>query len=669
MLMKTLLIFFQIFVFNHAQDDFFKGSTIYDDLLRAGLIYRNQFSLPKNQIHQISPNEINLKAKFGNNECGIVPETCPKSIYRSYDGSCNNLKHPSWGTPNTPYNRLLPANYADGIKEPPLSKSGKPLPLARSISLLLYPNIPNEDHVFTLNVMQFGQIVTHDLSMTAGSTQTQYYKDSCCSADGQLLDPSTIPAFCYPMIIPPNDPAHANDNTRCMSFDRTVTNKDRQCVSERHTAEQLTSVNHYLDLSFVYGNDDETNRKLREFQHGRLRADIRNGYQWLPRATNASGTCRLINPNDACYVAGDTRLNQNPQLAILHTVFLREHNRIAHFLSHLNPHWDDELVFQESRKINIAQYQQITCYEWLPYIIGEENAYKARILWKTDGFIDDYDENVDATVLNEHSTAALRHFHSLVRGQLHLIKESRYSEGTVRFSDVLGRPQIIEEHQGFDHLMRGLTTQPQSASDQFHTSEITQFLFRSDNETFGVDLKAFDVQRSRDHGLASYNDYRELWKIPRARKFEDFLDFISYENVDRLARLYEHPDDVDLTVGGSLETNLPGALVGPTFLGIIAESFYRTRVGDRFWFENGGPSNFNPDQLREIRKARMAKLLCDNANAIRTMQLKGFEKLSSSNPLIPCQSLPSIDLSLWKEDRGNDPVEYVSLIQKVFDFK
>lgn len=58
---------------------------------------------------------------------------------------------------------------------------------------------------------------------------------------------------------------------------------------------------------------------------------------------------------------------------------------------------------------------------------------------------------------------------------------------------------------------------------------MTQFLFRNDNETFGVDLKAFDIQRSRDHGIASYNDYRELWKIPRAKKFEDFLDFISLE--------------------------------------------------------------------------------------------------------------------------------------------
>lgn len=46
--------------------------------------------------------------------CGTPPASCPSTRYRSYDGSCNNLRNPVWGTPNTPYTRLLPANYGDG---------------------------------------------------------------------------------------------------------------------------------------------------------------------------------------------------------------------------------------------------------------------------------------------------------------------------------------------------------------------------------------------------------------------------------------------------------------------------------------------------------------------------------------------------------------------------
>lgn len=70
------------------------------------------------------------------------------------------------------------------------------------------------------------------------------------------------------------------------------------------------------------------------------------------------------------FVLGDIRVNQNPQLALLQTVLLREHNRIADKLCELNPKWDDEKLFQEARRILIAMHQQITYYEYLPEIIG-----------------------------------------------------------------------------------------------------------------------------------------------------------------------------------------------------------------------------------------------------------------------------------------------------------
>ena len=44
---------------------------------------------------------------------------------------------------------------------------------------------------------------------------------------------------------------------------------------------------------------------------------------------------------------------------------------------------------------------------------------------------------------------------------------------------------------------------------------------------------------------------------------------------------------MEFTVGGSLESIVPGALVGPTFLCILTEQFYRTRAGDRYFYENG----------------------------------------------------------------------------------
>nr|CAD7447221.1 unnamed protein product [Timema bartmani]CAD7457602.1 unnamed protein product [Timema tahoe] len=116
--------------------------------------------------------------------------------------------------------------------------------------------------------------------------------------------------------------------------------------------------------------------------------------------------------------------------------------------------------------------------------------------------------------------------------------------------------------------------------------EITRYLFRNGKET-GQDLRAIDIQRGRDHGLASYNDYRHYCGLHRADKFSDFGDYISQENIVKLSHLYEHPDDVDYVVGGSLEAHVNGALSGPSFLCVMVEQFYRTRAGDKFFYENG----------------------------------------------------------------------------------
>lgn len=146
----------------------------------------------------------------------------------------------------------------------------------------------------------------------------------------------------------------------------------------------------------------------------------RAGVEFPPQDPNATVACDVQTPQETCYLGGDVRINQNPGLTILQIVLLREHNRIADNLQNINPQWDDETVFQESRRINIAQYQHISYYEWLPIFLSRENMLKNRLIYQsTQGaYINDYNPNIDPSVLNSHATAAFRYFHSQIEGRL-----------------------------------------------------------------------------------------------------------------------------------------------------------------------------------------------------------------------------------------------------------
>ena len=73
-----------------------------------------------------------------------------------------------------------------------------------------------------------------------------------------------------------------------------------------------------------------------------------------------------------CALAGDLRVNEQPTLGSMHALFIKEHNRIARRLKELNPNWKDEKLYQETRRIVIAEWQHIIYNEWLPQLIGGE---------------------------------------------------------------------------------------------------------------------------------------------------------------------------------------------------------------------------------------------------------------------------------------------------------
>lgn len=65
------------------------------------------------------------------------------------------------------------------------------------------------------------------------------------------------------------------------------------------------------------------------------------------------------------------RSSEMPELTSMHTLFVREHNRLATELKRLNPRWNGEKLYQEARKIVGAMVQVGCPYTSRPCVLGQ----------------------------------------------------------------------------------------------------------------------------------------------------------------------------------------------------------------------------------------------------------------------------------------------------------
>ena len=86
-------------------------------------------------------------------------------------------------------------------------------------------------------------------------------------------------------------------------------------------------------------------------------------------------------------------------------------------------------------------------------------------------------------------------------------------------------------------------------------------------------MVALNNERGRDHGIPRYNDCRKICdsKAGAAQSFNEFRDVFSQSVINKLENTYEHPDDIDLFVGGILERRPPGEILGPVFRCLIGD--------------------------------------------------------------------------------------------------
>uniref|UniRef100_A0A1B6LPE8 Peroxidase n=1 Tax=Graphocephala atropunctata TaxID=36148 RepID=A0A1B6LPE8_9HEMI len=580
-------------------------------------------------------------------ECRPQPSCDPEAKYRTIDGSCSNLEHPSWGQAGTPFTRLLPAHYEDGKSQLRQSVTGRPLPNERLLSTTFFPDRNVPDTVNTLNVILWGQLIAHDFS------HIQFPRPgspSCCTQDNQLPPPESESPGCYPMEIHPNDYFYSQFNVTCLGIYRAFPVDSGTCHAS--PIEQINNLTHVIDASMVYGSDLKTAYRLRSFIDGKLIVQTTpDGRNFPPNTDKPFFPCNNDASEHTCYDAGDDRVNQNSGLTVLQIALLRLHNYLCDKLMVINPQWNDETLYHESRRILDAFINHVLYKHLLPIMLGEQYMHEKGLLVDNccTCCINYHNPDINPSTITEFAGAAYRTFHSLIPRVIALVSSDYEAESFVRFDDTYFKPSFLQNAGVVDKCMRGFANQPQQTQDHFFTQAVTNLLFKF-NKPWGFDLETLDLHRSLDLGLPTYNDMRQHCGLTRAKQFSDFVDVMSEESIKKLESTYVSVEDVHLYLGGVLEELIPDTLVGPTFQCIIGQQFYQYMRGDRFYYENCGlPWSFTRDQLNEIYKMSVAWMFCVTGDDIQTIQYETFQKPSKKNPIGSCNQILAPDFSPWKE--------------------
>ena len=471
---------------------------------------------------------------------------CPY-YFRTADGGCNNFEQTEWGKSGTQFIRSLPSQYGPPDFKYSFGGQGRMNPRAISNLVCFQTEDTPSKHNLSSFVYSWGQFLDHDITETPGNEEDK----------APILLPEDEPLFRIPI-----------DFNRSRAHEGTGVDNPRQ---------QTNVITHWIDASNVYGSDDHHASWLRTYEGGKLKMSKGN---FLPYNTIDGEYNSPVDPNapemagqdqlPKLFVAGDVRANEQPGLLSLHTLFVREHNRICdEFIAH--GYYDDESNYLLARSIVGAYIQTITYNEYLPAIGVELDPY----VW--------YDPAVRPEITTEFATAAFRYGHSLVQDHLLLADEDFFAYDVVELKDAFFKPSFVAEND-IQPVLLGLMTQHEQENDLFLIDNLRNFLFAPSPNAPGIDLAALNIQRGRDHGLPDYNTMRTHYLGTPATKWSDITSDPALQA--RMKAAYgNNLNDVDLWVGLQAEDHVPGTSLGATSRAILKDQFQRLRDADRFYYE------------------------------------------------------------------------------------
>jgi prostaglandin-endoperoxide synthase 2 len=312
---------------------------------------------------------------------------------------------------------------------------------------------------------------------------------------------------------------------------------------------QRTTSNHEIDMSTLYGRTRAQTEVLRTRSEavelrGGLKSQIINGEEYPPFLSEPDGTTvrrEFLDPNGKpildpplgfkpksgagyerqIFGVGGDRVNATPQVCMINTLFLREHNRIARNLTKRYVDWDDERVFQTARNIITVMFIKIVIEEYINHISSACFRLKAdpSVAWKAN-----WNRPNWMTI----EFALLYRWHSLIPDKI------SWGGATVDAA------QMVLDNRYLTQV--GLAVAFQHTSAQ-NATELGLF----NTAAFLDEVEERAIQQGRDNRIARYNDYRVAMDM---KAVDDFGQITA--DLDRQAAIkavYGRPESLEFYTG------------------------------------------------------------------------------------------------------------------------
>jgi hypothetical protein len=401
----------------------------------------------------------------------------------------------------------------------------------------------------------------------------------------------------------------------------------------------VTHDSHWWDGSQIYGTKPDFADAIRTWEGGHLRID---DLGLAPEDTDP--LLDLDGP------AGNFWLG----LAILHSLFMREHNAICDRLAAEYPRMSDQELYDKARLVNAALMAKIHTVDWTPAIIAHPTTvFSLRANWfgvlgerfhRRFGRITDSEilQGIPGSPTNDHGVpySVTEEFVAVYR--MHPLMPDDYVFRSVADDSELARYElpdltVLKVRQRLREL---------PMADIFYSfgrsnpGAITLHNFPRHMQEFRkatgelIDLGAIDVLRVRERGVPRYNEFRRLFRLKPAATFEELTDDPVW--AEELRRVYGDVERVDLMVGMYAEPKPAGFGFSDTAFRVFILMASRRLESDRFFTTDFCPEIYTQAGMEWIEDNTMRDVLVRHFPSLRPA-LRGVD-----NPFAPW-------MRVWKE--------------------